>query len=383
MMKRITIVSDFYLPHWTGISKSVAYTVEALHDDFLLSIITVQFDKKLALEENKNKLKIIRCPVFFSLSRAQFSLALIINFFKNISQTDIVLINSPSIHILPIALISKIFNKKLLIFHHGDLILPVGIVNFFIEKIFNLSTLIAFSFAHQLATYTNDYAINSRLLSKFPKKTQNFILPLPYFCQEKKEKNIDLKIKKKLLKIKKDKKILIGFAGRFVEEKGFDVLLKAGIELKKQRNDFFFVFAGEKNITYEKTYETNQKLIKQLEDEIIFLGLLDDEQLLEFYQAIDLFVLPSRSECFGLVQAEAMAEQTPVLVANIPGARDPVKKTSFGLLFDANNAEDLLKKINTMLNKLPSYNQQYQKVLNYFNYEKSRKNLIRFIQNQN
>ncbi len=159
-------------------------------------------------------------------------------------------------------------------------------------------------------------------------------------------------------------------------KKSFDILLEAVFKLGERNKDFMLVFAGEKNVVYEKTFEKNQKLIKQLKNNLIFLGLLDDNQLLSFYQSIDLFVLPSRSECFGLVQAEAMAQKTPVLVANIPGARDPVKKTSFGLLFDANNPENLLEKIEMMSSQLSFYKLQYKKVLNYFNYDNSRKILL-------
>ncbi|MFA6814645.1 MAG: hypothetical protein WCR60_03825, partial [Patescibacteria group bacterium] len=176
-MKKVTILSDFYPPHWTGISKSVSYIVDAIEKEFLTTVLTVQFDKKLLLKEKRKHSMIRRFPKLFSVSRAQFSLSLLCYFVKNINQVDIVLINSPSIHILPISLISKIFKKKLLIFHQGDLILPNGLFNYLIEKLFDLASLISFALADQLATYTDDYAKNSRLLSKFPKKTTFFIPP--------------------------------------------------------------------------------------------------------------------------------------------------------------------------------------------------------------
>jgi glycosyltransferase involved in cell wall biosynthesis len=378
-MKKITIVSDFYVPHWTGISKSIAYLAEAIKEDFVTSILTVRFDKNLALEEEKAGLKIIRRPYFFSLSRAKFSLSLIFYFLKNINKTDLVLINSPSIHILPISLIAKLFRKKILIFHQGDLVLPKGILNFLIEFLFNLSSLMSFYLATQLATYTEDYAFNSRLLKKFPKKTMAFIPPLPYFSEASEQKKSDIKIKNKLLKIKKDKKFLIGFAGRFTEEKGFDVLLKAGLELSKKRKDFVLIFAGQTNIAYEKTFSKNKTLVDALKNQLIFLGLLNDSQLKAFYQSLDLFVLPSRSECFALVQAEAMAQKTPVLVSNIVGARDAVKQTNFGLLFESEDADDLAKKIERCLAKLQIFDNRSAKISEYFDYKKSKESLLNFL----
>jgi len=378
-MKKVTIVSDFYPPHWTGISKSIYYMLESIENEFLTTVLTVQFDKTLAVEEKHKNSTVRRFPVLFSLSRAKFSLSLILYFFKNINQNDIVLVNSPSIHILPVSIIAKISKKKLLIFHQGDLILPKGIFNYLIEKLFDFASMLSFALANQLATYTNDYAKNSRLLTKFPKKTQVFIPPLPYFNKRQKNKKLDIQLDNKFKKIQKQKVFLIGFAGRFVEEKGFDVLLKAATKLSQKRKDFLLVFAGETNISYEKTFLKEQFLINKLKNNLIFLGLLNDEQLKSFYQSIDLFVLPSRSECFGLVQAEAMAQKTPVLVSDIAGARDPVKQTAFGLLFEQNNSDDLAQKIEKMLNGLDDFNKNYLNVINYFNYQNSQNKLINFL----
>ena len=378
-MKRVTIVSDFYIPHWTGISKSIAYLARAIKEEFATTVLTVQFKKKLPLEEQEAGLKIIRRPHLFSLSRAKFSFSLIFYFLKNINKTDIVLINSPSIHILPISLIAKLFGKKLLIFHQGDLILPKGLLNYLIEKFFDLASLISFYLAQKLATYTQDYAFNSRLLKKFINKTVAFVPPLPYFVEDEEQKKADPKIEKKLLKLKKKKKFLIGFAGRFTEEKGFDVLLKAATQLSKKRKDFVLIFAGETNIAYEKTFLRNKALVDGLENKLIFLGLLDDSQLKAFYQLLDLFILPSRSECFALVQAEAMAQKTPVLVSNIAGARDPVRQSNFGLLFESENSHDLAKKIEEYLNASQTFHNKFRKVLEYFDYKKSQKALLDFL----
>jgi len=378
-MKKVTIVSDFYPPHWTGISKSISYLAESIKKEFLTTILTVQFDKKLALIEKHKQLTIRRFPELFSLSRAKFSLSLLYSLLKNINQSDIILVNSPSIHILPVSIISKIYKKKLLIFHQGDLILPKSIFNCLIEKFFDFASVISFAFANQLATYTEDYATNSRLLKNFPKKTQAFIPPLPYFSNNQKHKQPDTNLKIKLKKLKKRKLFLIGFAGRFVEEKGFDVLLNAAIKLKQKRDDFLLVFAGETKISYENTFSKGQALINKLKNNLIFLGLLNDDELISFYQSLDLFILPSRSECFGLVQAEAVAQKTPVLVSDIPGARDLVRQTAYGLIFEKNSSAALAKEIEKILTNLNSFDLNYQNVLKYFDYQNSQKKLINFL----
>lgn len=380
-MKKITIVSDFYPPHWTGIAKSIFYLADSIKEEFLTTVLTVKFEKKLKSTEKSKSLIIKRFPASFSLSRAKFSFALIFYFLKNIKHSDVVLINSPSIHILPISVICKIFKKKLIIFHQGDLILPKGIINYLIQKCFDFTSFISFALADQLATYTQDYAKNSRLLKKFPKKTQSLILPLPYFSNTQLSLQFDKQLKSRLNALKKKKTFLIGFAGRFVEEKGFDVLLEAMIKLRKKRDDFFLIFAGETNISYEKTFFKDQALIKKLKDNLIFLGLLNDMQLNTFYQSLDLFILPSRSECFGLVQAEAMANKTPVIVSDIPGAREPVKQTGYGLLFTSKNPEALMVNIEKMLSNLKSFDENYKKVRQYFDQEKAQQDLLNFLKN--
>lgn len=366
---KLLIVSDFFFPHWTGISKSVFYLAQALEDDVETTILTVRHDPALKKREKLGKIVVVRKNYQFKLSRACYSFLVVVEMWRLVRQMDVVLINSPSANILPISLIAKLFGKKLIIYHQGDLVLPQGILNCIIETIFNLTSIISFFLADKLATYTQDYLDNSRLLPKFAHKAQAVLIPLPYFQKKNQAKAGCKKIEQQLRQIKGDR-FLIGFAGRFVQEKGFDVLLKAIIDLTRQRDDLQFVFAGATWLDYEDFFEQNHQLVEASQQNLSFLGLLNDYELLSFYRSLELFVLPSRTECFGLVQAEAMAAGVPVVVANTPGAREVVKQTGFGLVFESEDVNDLSNKTTKILSKLSTYQKHYPKVKKYFDYER-------------
>ena len=62
-------------------------------------------------------------------------------------------------------------------------------------------------------------------------------------------------------------------------------------------------------------------------------------RLRELYSGADVFVLPSRAECFGLAAVEAMASGLPVIMADVGGARDIVTPGLTGWLIQPKPAE--------------------------------------------
>ena len=93
------------------------------------------------------------------------------------------------------------------------------------------------------------------------------------------------------------------------------------------------VFAGQHNIAYENYRERHAALLRRWRDRIVFLGVLEGMQAMaDFYAACDVLALPSDSECFALVQVEAMLCGTPVVMTDTPGGRVPVQVTGMGKL---------------------------------------------------
>lgn len=70
--------------------------------------------------------------------------------------------------------------------------------------------------------------------------------------------------------------------------------------------------------------------INKVTDNIVFVEFKKKEDLIEYYRAADLFVLPTREDIWGLVVNEAMAVGTPVITTTNCGAGMEILKNGEG-----------------------------------------------------
>jgi len=87
-------------------------------------------------------------------------------------------------------------------------------------------------------------------------------------------------------------------------------------------------------------------------DKVRFLGDISDDNLPAYYQAADLFVLPSsqRSEAFGIVLLEAMAAGTPLISTELSTGTSWVNQhETTGLVVPPRNPDVLAQAINSLL----------------------------------
>jgi glycosyltransferase involved in cell wall biosynthesis len=165
---------------------------------------------------------------------------------------------------------------------------------------------------------------------------------------------------------------LVGFAGRFVEEKGFDFLLQALPRVRAQIPNVKFVYAGEIHVVYEHFYDKWKHLVEQERDSIVTLGLLlEPQKLANFYAMCDVFALPSRTDCFPSVQIEAMLSGTPVVATNIPGAREVVRVTGMGKLVTPRDPQALAEGLVEVVNHRDAYLKTRAEIRNVFNTERA------------
>ena len=128
----------------------------------------------------------------------------------------------------------------------------------------------------------------------------------------------------------------IGSIGRMHRNKGYDLLLEAAARLKARELDFRLTLAGD-GPELAPLKALAAKL--DLDDRVEFTGWMDSPA--DVLKTLDLFVLSSRVEPFGLVVIEAMAFGTPVVSTNIDGPRDILAGGQLGRLARANDPDAL------------------------------------------
>lgn len=363
---KILVVLTYYAPHWTGLTMHAQRVAEGLvARGHQVTVLTMQHQPELPRAEILNGVRVIRLKPVVQISRGMLAPAFPIAAYQLIRSHDVVHIHTPQLETLLLVSLCRMLGKPVLMTHHGDLVMPSGVFNRIIEKLMVGQMVLGGKLASRVSAYSPDYAQNSQFLQNFANNL-TYIYP-PVTLPEPNESQI-AQWKHELGLTNEP---LVGFAGRFVEEKGFDFLLEAMPLIAEVFPNVRFVFAGENHVAYENFYAQCLPLIEQNRERIIFLGLLRDEQkLANFYGMCDLFTLPSRTDCLAMVQIEALLAETPLVTSNIPGARVVVRETGFGELVTPQNPRALADGIIKVLQNLDQYRVDPAKVHSVFSVDK-------------
>jgi len=343
-MKILTTL-NYYHPHWTGLTVYAQNIAEGLVErGHEVTVLTSQHEPSLPRQETVGGVNVVRLPVAFRLSRAMLMPSFPLAMARLVGQHDVVHIHSPSTDALLAAGIARLRRTPVVVTHQGDVVMPAGAANRVIQGLMQLNLGGALRLASAVTTHAHDYARHSRFLAPVASTIAAIhpptLIPVP-------QPRVAAEWRASLGAAEGP---LVGFAGRFVEEKGFDLLLQAIPLVRTAVPDVRFVFAGETNVVYEHFFERWQHMFdahdNAHDNALISVGLLRDRQrLADFYAMCDLFVLPSRSDCFAGVQVEALLCGTPLLTADIPGAREVVHVSGMGRLAPANDPVGLAEAI--------------------------------------
>ena len=121
--------------------------------------------------------------------------------------------------------------------------------------------------------------------------------------------------------------VVIGTLGRLHANKGIDIMLKAFARLRDKGVAARLSIAGD-----GPEMPALRRLAADLglDDHVEFTGWVSPAA--GYLTTLDLFVLPSRVEPFGLVVAESMAAGVPVVASRIDGPREILKGGALGRL---------------------------------------------------
>ena len=129
--------------------------------------------------------------------------------------------------------------------------------------------------------------------------------------------------------IKEDEKILL-YVGRVGSEKNVGFLLDAFREISRNYSPVHLVIVGGGRGLGKVLSRVSKMNASRM---IHFTGYVEEDKILaEYYREADLFLFASLTETQGLVIAEALAANTPVVAVDAPGVRDVIKDDKGGYL---------------------------------------------------
>ncbi|MEX2054196.1 MAG: glycosyltransferase family 4 protein [Candidatus Colwellbacteria bacterium] len=134
--------------------------------------------------------------------------------------------------------------------------------------------------------------------------------------------------------------LTLGFIGRLEKVKGVDVLIDALTILSKEYDLSPRVFvAGDGNLRKE--------LKRDAPPNVEFVGQVDDPR--QILEKIDILVVPSRLEGFGLTALEGLMDRKIVVASDIPALRELIKNGENGALFREGEVDELAKALKRIL----------------------------------
>jgi glycosyltransferase involved in cell wall biosynthesis len=134
--------------------------------------------------------------------------------------------------------------------------------------------------------------------------------------------------------------------GTLEPRKNVVTLIKAFKKLKELGfENYKLVIAGDKGWLYKQIFDEIKS--SDLQKEVLFLGIVGDEDLPMLYNCADIFVYPSLYEGFGLPPLEAMACGIPVITSNTSSLPEVIDNA--GIMVDPDDVNSLCEAMYNVL----------------------------------
>jgi D-inositol-3-phosphate glycosyltransferase len=141
---------------------------------------------------------------------------------------------------------------------------------------------------------------------------------------------------------------LAAVVGRIQPLKGIDIAIEAIGGIPDAR---LVVVGGPSGDVGDHEVERLQGLADEVAPgRVVFLPPLDHDAIADLYRSVDVVVIPSRAESFGLVAVEAQACGTPVVASRVGGLAFSVEDSESGYLVEDGDIEAWTKRVGAVLN---------------------------------
>lgn len=146
-----------------------------------------------------------------------------------------------------------------------------------------------------------------------------------------------------------DHQKVILFVGRIEPLKGLEQLLGALNYMEGEKPPLLIIVGGDEHS--QGQVQMLQRMVKDLriQDQVTFVGSVDQEKLPFFYSAADICAIPSYYESFGMVALESLACGTPIVATNVGGMRSIIRHGGMGRIARDNSPHNLASEISELL----------------------------------
>ncbi len=337
---KVLQIGKFYHPIPGGIEDHLYNLCNELKDKCKIQVV-VSNSKLRSEVSNVEGVKVSRMANFGQIFSTSFCPTM--PFWLNKFDSDIIHIHLPN----PMAHLSYIIARpkgKLIVMWHSDIIRH----KFFL-KLYRSHLIKLLKNAKAIIATSPIYINHSSFLNKFKDKIA--VIPLGI---DTSRFALTQKILKMVSNIRKNfgNRILL-FVGRLVYYKGLEYLIESMDEIEAN-----LLIIGKGKLEKKLKKFTQRSLDK---NKIYFLGNVSHEEIISYFHACDIFVLPSieRSEAFGIVQLEAMACGKPVISTSLTTGVPWVNQNGItGIVVPPRNPNALAEAIN-MLIEDPKMREKY------------------------
>ena len=156
------------------------------------------------------------------------------------------------------------------------------------------------------------------------------------------------------LNSKLNTKRTLGVVSRLEPIKGMDLVVPAFAEVLKAYPATQLLVVGDGTL---RASMEEQAALLACADHIRFVGRQPQEELSQWYSQMDIVLMPSRSEGFGLTAIEAMAHGCVMVASDVGGLPEVVRDGICGLLHRTEDVADMASKISSLIGDPALYTQ--------------------------